>query len=203
MKKTIQIQCIGSSTLSIDLMKPLQDQFKTLEKENFIRLKNQILDEGFSAPIFVWEDESDGQIKILDGHQRYQTLILMREEDYEIPQIPVVYVDAVDVQQAIRKLAGFASQYGTIVEQGFFDLIRKYKVDPAILKKNITIPTVDISKILEAVKGNQTEVSFNASDKPKEEKPKEYMIAIFCKSEGEQSSMYDELKERGFECKII
>lgn len=148
--KTIKIACTGAGVLSIDLMHPIQDEFKTLSDDRYNELKTQILEEGFSAPIFVWEDPEDALTKILDGTQRYTTLIRMRDkESYSIPQIPVVYVEADDVQQAIRKLLGFASQYGTVQEDGFARLLNKYEIEIEDLSGKIYIPSIDMSALEE------------------------------------------------------
>lgn len=145
MKKEIKIACIGAGVLSIDLMNPIQDDFKTLSEERYDELKAQIIEEGFSAPIFIWEDPEDGLLKILDGHQRHQTLLRIREEGWSIPQIPVVYIEAENAQQAIRKLLGFASQYGTVQEDGFARLLNKYEIEIEDLAGKIYIPSVDMS----------------------------------------------------------
>lgn len=209
MKKEIQIACIGAGELSIDLMNPLQDDFKTLPEERYEELKTQILTEGFSAPIFVWEDPEDSKTKILDGHQRHSTLLKLREEGYKIPQIPVVYVEADDVQQAIRKLAGFASQYGQVSQEGFARLLEKFEIDLKDLSTKTYIPGIDYDSLADLMNidlENTVNVEGHTRDlsntKPVEDK-KEFLILVTCANESEQADLYESLKEDGFNCKLI
>jgi hypothetical protein len=208
--KEIVIACIGAGELSIDLMTPLQDDFKTLSDERYQELKAQILAEGFSAPIFVWEDPSDSLTKILDGHQRHTTLVRLREEDYKIPQIPVVYVEADNVQQAIRKLAGFASQYGQVSDEGFARLLQKYEIELKDIASKTYIPGIDYSQLeslmnIDYGEDNSVDVEAHKRDlngKPVEDK-KEFLILVTCEDEKEQSSLYESLNQEGFKCKLI
>lgn len=210
MSKEIVIACIGAGELSIDLMIPLQDEFKTLSDERYKELRAQILAEGFSAPIFVWEDPEDSQIKILDGHQRHSTLIQLREEGYKIPQIPVVYVEADDVKQAIRKLAGFASQYGQVSDEGFAKLLQKYEIELKDIASKTYIPGIDYTALeslmnIDYGEDNSVDVEAHKRDlngKPVEDK-KEFLILVTCVDEKEQSSLYESLNQEGFKCKLI
>ena len=95
----IKIACRAANILPIDSIIEFQG-----------KLKKSILKNGFTAPIFIWEDAGDN--KILDGHQRLATLIKMRQEGYDIPLLPVAYIYAEDETEARRKLLAITSQYG-------------------------------------------------------------------------------------------
>jgi ParB-like chromosome segregation protein Spo0J len=49
---------------------------------------------------------------ILDGHQRLSALVSLQRDGWDIPAIPVVYVEASDEEEARRMLLSIASQYG-------------------------------------------------------------------------------------------
>ena len=116
-KKTIEIKCKGADTLPIDRILEFQGELKELSKENEKKLRNSILKFGFIAPLFVWDDK--GEWRLLDGHQRLKTLLKMREEGYDIPMLPVDYIEADSEEDAKRKLLHISSQYGEFTADGF------------------------------------------------------------------------------------
>jgi hypothetical protein len=116
-KKVIQIKCKGADTLPIDRILEFQNDLKTLSKDNEKKLRNSILKFGFIAPFFVWDNQ--GEWKLLDGHQRLKTLLKMREEGYDIPLLPVDYIEADSEEDAKRKLLHITSQYGEFTADGF------------------------------------------------------------------------------------
>jgi len=116
-KKMIEIKCKGADTLPIDRILEFQGGLKELSKENEKKLRNSILKFGFIAPLFLWDDH--GEWKLLDGHQRIKTLLKMRKEGYDIPLLPVDYIEADSEEDAKRKLLHITSQYGEFTADGF------------------------------------------------------------------------------------
>lgn len=116
-KKMIEIKCKGADTLPIDRILEFQGGLKELSKENEKKLRNSILKFGFIAPLFLWDDH--GEWRLLDGHQRLKTLLKMREEGYDIPMLPVDYIEADSEEDAKRKLLQITSQYGEFTVEGF------------------------------------------------------------------------------------
>lgn len=110
MKKTIQIKCKGSNLLPLDAILEFQGGLKKTTETNLNKLIKNILTLGFVAPIFVWDDKGD--YKILDGHSRLQALIKLREQNYDIPLIPIVNIIASGEQEAKKILLSITSQYG-------------------------------------------------------------------------------------------
>lgn len=109
-KKTIQIKCSAAQTLPLDLILEFQGGLKKLSKANLEKLKNNILKNGFVAPIFVWDDKGD--YRICDGHQRLAALISLRQDGYNIPLIPVDVIQAADEAEAKKILLSICSSYG-------------------------------------------------------------------------------------------
>lgn len=147
MKQEIKIAVATKDTLSIDLLTPLQGDLKTLSDVNYKKLRDEILEDGFSFALHVWEDVTSANIYILDGHQRYQTLQKMRREKYSIPEIPVVFVEADDIDHAKRKVLAGTSQYGEFNQEGaekFFKTFNSF--DPNMFNKTLHIPQIDLSK---------------------------------------------------------
>ncbi len=106
----IEIKCKGADSLPIDTIKDFQGKLKHITRDNLERLKVSIQKNGFVAPIFVWQHE--GQSIALDGHQRIKALLSMRDEGYNIPLLPVAYIEADNEDDARQKLLAITSQYG-------------------------------------------------------------------------------------------
>ena len=96
---------------------PVQGDLKVLTQENYDKLKQSILSDGFYLPIFVWKH--DGDIYLLDGHSRQK---VMEKEGWDV-EVPYVAVEAEDYDEARRKILYISSQYGVITEDGFNDFV--------------------------------------------------------------------------------
>ena len=114
--KSIRITAHGADILPIDALIEFQGNLKTITRANLDKLKRSILKHGFTAPIFVWKGVD---YHILDGHQRLKALIELRQEGYDIPLLPVVYIDADSEEHAKEKLLYITSQYGDFTTEGF------------------------------------------------------------------------------------
>jgi hypothetical protein len=144
-KKTVRIACEGVKTADIEEFAPLQGDLKTLEDSAYSGLKAEIIEEGFSFPLHVWEQAEKKWIE--DGHQRITTLLRMRSEGWTVPPIPYSLVFAEDVQQAKRKLLGAASQYGKVQEEGLRVFLSDLKIDPVRLK-NFNFPMIEMPSFI-------------------------------------------------------
>lgn len=70
---------------------------------NYEHLKNSLITNGFSNPLFVWEDE-DGTLWSVDGKTRREVLRDL-QNDIEVPnELPAIFLDAKDRKQAIKML---------------------------------------------------------------------------------------------------
>ena len=114
--ENITVNCKSADTLPIDRILEFQGELKKLSKQNRDKLMNSILKHGFIAPLFVWDDAGD--YRLLDGHQRLATLIYMRQKGYDIPMLPVDYIQADSEEDAKRKLLQITSQYGEFSIEG-------------------------------------------------------------------------------------
>jgi ParB-like chromosome segregation protein Spo0J len=109
-KKQIKIKCKAADMLAIDDLVEFQGKLKKITKPNLEKLKSSILKKGFIAPFFIWDNAGDK--KLLDGHQRLKALFDLKQEGYDIPLLPVAYVEADNEKDAKEKLLSIASQYG-------------------------------------------------------------------------------------------
>ena len=110
MKKIIKIKCKGADLLPYDSLIQFQGDLKTLSKTNLKKLKTQIIKKGFRMPFYIWVH--DDKNKILDGSQRDRALKSLKDDGYEIPLLPVVYIEADNKQDARETILAISSQYG-------------------------------------------------------------------------------------------
>jgi hypothetical protein len=139
----IRIMCEGAKNLPLESLIPTQDQLKELSQDNYAKLKNEILSEGFSFPFFVWQHNNEN--RILDGHHRRLVLIKMREEGYEIPDLPCAIVKANNEKEAARKLLAVTSQYAKITDQGLYEFMNKFDIEMNEIKDRFEFNDINMA----------------------------------------------------------
>jgi len=145
MVKEIKTACKGADLLPIDKLINFQGDLKKITPENMQKLKNNIIKNNFSAPIFIWKKSDKSKAYILDGHSRVKALLELQKEGYKIPaKLPIDYIKAINKKEAKEKLLGIASQYGIITEAGLMDFIDEADLDVDSLLNTVEIPNVDI-----------------------------------------------------------
>lgn len=110
--KKIENKCKTKDSLSLEKLSTFANDIKNRTSYDIDRLKKSITDNGFLFPLFIWKDKNI----ILDGKSRYVALNQLKNEGYEIPEIPIVYVDAKDEFEAREKVLQVNSRYGKITE---------------------------------------------------------------------------------------
>ena len=117
MSQKVKVKCRGSSTRKLSELKVLQGDLKELTKENYQKLRNRIQKYGFDAPFFIWDNY------ILDGTQRKRVLEEMFKEGWTVDKVPVVEVQADNINDAKQRLLGYVSQYGDISDDGLYEFL--------------------------------------------------------------------------------
>lgn len=145
MPKAVSIACSGTESVGLEELEGIQGELKTLSKDNHLKLRNTILHNGFSAPIFIWKSKDTKYI--LDGHQRVKVLGQLRKDGYTIPPLPIVYIEAKTKKEAITKLLSIASQYGNVNKGHAEDLIMDLGVDPDKLLKEINLRGITLDTL--------------------------------------------------------
>jgi len=156
--RSIVIKCKGAGTLALDAITPLQGRFKILTDDNRKRLCREIMVDGYLEPISVWEDATSAKIYILNGHQRREALLWLRDHGWtdddgvhwnvKIPQLPVNYVDAKDLAEAKRNVLALASQYGSVSTQGLRSLVEELGITHEDLASQFNFPEIDIAALM-------------------------------------------------------
>jgi hypothetical protein len=138
----VELKCEGNDMFPLDDIKPLQGELKTLHVDQYEKIKKSMLKYGFSFPVFVWRD-FEGIIWTIDGHQRVFTLKRMMSEGYNVPMaVPVVYIQAVDKDEAKEKVLLASSRYGVIEREGLAEFLHSFdeNVNFDDLKEVVDIP---------------------------------------------------------------
>lgn len=150
-----------------------QGNLKDLTEKNYNKLKNTIINRGFSVPVYVWED-SKGVKHLLDGHQRQRVLTT---EGWNDP-IPYLKIPAENIQEAMARLLEITSQYATITQEGIDEFIAKYELPEADVYEATSFDALtgfeDSDQEQEVVEDEAPEV--DESEPPKSELGKIYQL---------------------------
>ena len=147
----IKVNCKAADTLDIQDMTLFQGELKTRTDADYEHIKKSIIDYGFCAPFFIWEH--DGVNSVLDGTGRYETLQRMKSEGYDIPLLPVAYIDCKDEATAKKKLLRLNSHYGYMTSESVKEFVGDMEIDYS----DISLPegTIDFSKLEEYETGTE------------------------------------------------
>lgn len=171
--KIIPIKCKGHTSVALDQLIPIQGNLKDLSVENYIKLRKEILELGFSEPVSVWEN--DGKFKLLNGTQRFRTLSKMvKEEGFECPEIPVSVVEAKDLREAKKKILALTSQFGEMTKDGLYEFMSESDLSFDEIEKSFRFPEIDFKDFEDEFyeKEDTTEEDDNIPEPPKEAKSK-------------------------------
>lgn len=163
-KTAVRIACEGADLVEIDDLVDFQGKLKTLSETAYRQLRRSILDLGFSFPVFAWRDE--GKKFILDAHQRVRVLRKMRDEGFEIPPLPVVWIQASGRSEAAKKLLAAVAQYGVVTDDGLAGFIRDFDLDFEALANDLRLPEIDFDDLRDEFFPETKEVSFTAKVGP-------------------------------------
>lgn len=139
----VRITCKADSFLPLDKIKDFQGELKTRTISDIEHLISSIERHGFAFPFFIWK-QPDGTCSCLDGHGRIMALTQMKKEGYEIPELPVVYIEAENENEARTKLIQINTVTGRFTEGGFRDLVKDI---PDLDLSQYTYPDLDLKRI--------------------------------------------------------
>ena len=141
----ITVTCDTKDALPFEKLEVFQGSLKKRSPEDYRKIRESILRHGFAAPFFVWRDGERN--RLLDGTGRYETLEAMRQEGYELPELPVVYVTAGSDADARELLLKITSQYGKVSSKGLEEFLKGLEIDLDGLALNVFIKR-DLPEVL-------------------------------------------------------
>jgi DNA modification methylase len=124
--KAIKNNVVGGETLAWDILKTYE--FNNLKEENrdVSKLKNAIVNGGFSFPIYIWHEHR----YVIDGKGRDIALSELEKEGYIIPDLPVSYIEAANKSEAKKLTLQASSKHGEITPQSFADFSIDLELEP-------------------------------------------------------------------------
>ena len=201
MDKTIEIRCTGVRAVRLEDLQPFQGELKVLTDENYRRLKQEIVERGFSEPIAIWETlQSDRKYRILNGHQRYSCLIRMQAEGWEVPRIPVSLVVADTWLEAKRKVLGMASQYGTFSAEGVVAFAAEAELALDDVVERYRFPELEIGGASEKTASGEAR-ALDTSEQDLGEGV--FSVMVDFESETDASRFFDKMNNEGRICRLI
>jgi hypothetical protein len=123
----IDIRCTSKDTLMLAEMTDFQGNLKERTDDDLRRIASSIEQYGFSFPFFVWRDKEKNLI--LDGHGRHTALQQLEENGFDIPPLPVVYINANSADEAKALLLQVNSIYGETSRDELLALIEEIGAD--------------------------------------------------------------------------
>lgn len=194
----VEVRCKGSHSLYLSDLTVLQGDLKSLSEKNYRKLRKEILELGFSSPIHIWV--KDDKNYILDGTQRTRTLNKMAQEGIEIPALPVVSVDADDINDAKRKVLALTSQYGKMESQGLYEFMSDSDITVSDIEESFHFPELDMKSFEEEFFDIDKGPEDDLVEPPDQ---KEWLIVCELRNEDEQAALFEKLSVEGIKCKIM
>lgn len=137
----IKVACDTKLYVALENLKEFQGNLKN--HGNKEKLKKQILEQGFSAPMFVWKN--DGKYYLLDGHGRLGACKDLKQAGYKIPDLPCVEIFAKTKTEAKKKLLSYVSQFGKVEGEGLYKFILDAELQVEDLE-DFEIPEIDLDE---------------------------------------------------------
>lgn len=142
----ITIACQGAFSLPYSELHVLQGDLKTLSKEDYQKLRKEIIETGFAFAEHVWKNPKDEKWYLVDGTQRRLTVANMVEkEGFSCPPLPCVSVQAKDEKEAKRRVLQGTAQYGKMSEEGLHEFMVGADLEFADLNNSFRLPDIDLS----------------------------------------------------------
>lgn len=116
----------GMPTADVGIFKELQEDFKIFDQNKNEKLQALILKRGFKYAFKAWKDP-DGQLWIIDAHQRKKALLQLKQKGYEIPPIPYELIHANNKKEAVEEIAAYNSEFAAKNPDTI--LFEKYDID--------------------------------------------------------------------------
>ena len=192
----VEIRTRGATMLSVESLKHFQGNLKSLSETNYLKLRKEILELGFSEPLSGWKHEDNNYL--LNGHQRVRTIRRMVEEGYNCPALPVNWVDAVDENEAKRKVLALTSQYGKMESQGLYEFLAESDITVDDIEESFHFPEIKI----EAFREEYYDPKPEAEDLEPPE-TQEFLVVCELRNEAEQAKVFEQLVEQGVKCKLM
>lgn len=156
MSAVIPIKCDYTELLQAAELEEFQGDLKKQSPAERRKLKDEIKQLGWTAPLYMWFDTTQGAKtrKILDGHQRLGAVTELLEEDFIIQDadgnegIPVIYIKAATEKEAADILLGYNTAFAKITTDGLVNFAQKFDLDIEKLKQTKPLNGVNFNEVM-------------------------------------------------------
>jgi hypothetical protein len=167
------------------------NQLKDSSNRDITKLKNSIINQGFSFALCNWFEHKF----IIDGTGRHLALLELEKEGYEIPDLVVNQIQADNLKEAKKLALMVSSQHGQITQTSLADFTSlDFEIEELkdLQLQELNLPELDL--MFNTLEPEET-------SKEIEEKTI-IRVYIDCKGEQEQEKIYNQLLQLGFDPKI-
>jgi hypothetical protein len=188
----IRVTCKTADRLPYEQIELLQGRLKKRTDEQIDKICRSIIKHGWAFPEFIWKNEDRNYC--LDGHGRQAAIPRLIEMGYAIPEIPVVYVEAKNRDEAKELLLKCISQYGTVTQEGFAEF-----ADFNFDFLDFDLPNITFDGLTMGGEDDE-DVNLETSDFNYKE---QFGVIVICETEAEQEAVYTKLAGAGYNVRVV
>jgi hypothetical protein len=135
--KTIKNKILGFDYQPWSIIKTYEFNKLKSNARDVTKLEQSIINSGFTAPFFVWREES-GNYKdyVIDGTGRWLALQNLEKAGVVIPNLPIILIDAKNKKEAKLIAMQISSKHGTITEKSLADFVLDFDIEEIEKLKN-------------------------------------------------------------------
>ena len=146
----ILIKCNTDSVCNFHDLKDFQGDLKIRTEKDIEKIKNSLKKHGFAFPFFVWKNNDTNYV--LDGHGRLAALEVLEADGWEIPELPIIFVNCKSEKEAKDLLLRLNSQYGKMSKGSVLSFVNN---DFSVLTEDFSLPIGRVD-FIEEMKANGT-----------------------------------------------
>lgn len=155
--------------------------------EQVTRIAASIKEFGFINPVLI--DKNNG---IIAGHGRVEAAKKLNMET-----VPCIFVEHLT---EIQKRAYILADNKLALDSGWDEEMLKIELEE-LSESNFDIDFLNFD--IDLNKDAELEISENTTPEKEIAYKEQYGVIVMCKDEQEQERIYDELSERGYDCKVV
>jgi len=148
--RTIPVTCVTEHSLDYRQLRSFQGNLKTRTDKDIQHIRKSMLTHGFSFPMYVWRHVEDDNVvyDIIDGHGRLEAVHEFAKQGYTIPPVPVVFIEATDINDAMERLLQVNTLSSRYTETGIQELVLDLH---DINLAHYAIPDIDTAALNESI----------------------------------------------------
>lgn len=192
---TITNKVSNCPTISWNIIKEWEfNQLKDNSNRDVKKLKKSILNNGFIAPFDCWKNDSKNYV--FDGTGRHLALLQLETEGYDIPELPVLFIEAKNLKEAKKYALQKSSTHGQITQTSLADFTSDdFEIDEL---KDLALEEFSLEPLDYMIKSMEEPIIDEKSVIDK------IIIRVYieCQDENMQEKIFNHLQELGYEPKL-